>query len=59
VGKISMVDTDETTQNNLRNGFPIRYRVDFPIPTIPPKITGMQVNGIELCGGVECKFIFS
>ncbi|XP_016938556.4 serine protease 42 [Drosophila suzukii] len=53
VGKISMVDTDETTQNNLRNGFPIRYRVDFPIPTIPPKITGMQVNGIELCGGVE------
>ncbi|XP_052850176.1 enteropeptidase [Drosophila gunungcola] len=53
VGSISLVDDDETTQKNLRQGFPVRYRVDFPIPTIPPKITSMRLNDIELCGGSE------
>ncbi|KAH8343932.1 hypothetical protein KR084_001988 [Drosophila pseudotakahashii] len=53
VGSIAMVDDDNRVHNNLRNGLPIRYRVDFPIPTIPPKITSMEVNGIEICGGSE------
>ncbi|XP_043654598.1 CLIP domain-containing serine protease B9 [Drosophila teissieri] len=53
VGSISLVDDDYVTQENLRQGLPIRYRVDFPIPTIPPKITSMQLNGVELCGGLE------
>uniref|UniRef100_A0A6P4EQ99 Uncharacterized protein LOC108044335 n=1 Tax=Drosophila rhopaloa TaxID=1041015 RepID=A0A6P4EQ99_DRORH len=53
VGTISLVDDDETTQNNLRQGLPVRYRVDFPIPTVPPKITSMRLNDLELCGGSE------
>ncbi|EDX12979.1 GD20443 [Drosophila simulans] len=51
VGSISLVDNDEVTQENLRQGLPIRYRVDFPIPTIPPKIISMQLNGVQLCSG--------
>ncbi|XP_017076703.2 enteropeptidase [Drosophila eugracilis] len=53
VGSIALVDDDETTQQNLRQGLPIRYRVDFPIPTVPPKITSIELNGNELCGAQQ------
>ncbi|XP_044250044.1 mastin-like [Drosophila takahashii] len=52
-GTIHLVDDRDKAESNLRKGLPIRYRVDFPIPTIPPKITSLQVNGIELCSGAE------
>ncbi|XP_017047248.1 coagulation factor XI [Drosophila ficusphila] len=51
VGRVSLVEDDTTTQENLRQGNPIQYRVDFPIPTVPPKITNMVLNNKELCGG--------
>ncbi|KAH8268406.1 hypothetical protein KR026_006338 [Drosophila bipectinata] len=44
VGNLGTLDSDNTIQENLRSGWSIRYRVDFPIPNVPPKITRIQVD---------------
>ncbi|EDV44018.2 uncharacterized protein Dana_GF18778 [Drosophila ananassae] len=43
VGNLGTLDSDNTIQENLSRGESIQYRVDFPIPTVPPKITLIQV----------------
>ncbi|XP_002013629.2 transmembrane protease serine 9 [Drosophila persimilis] len=50
VGNVAIVTDDETVKTNLRLGWPIQYRVDFPIPSQPPKVTSIRVDDVELCG---------
>ncbi|KAH8278705.1 hypothetical protein KR018_007540 [Drosophila ironensis] len=44
VGPLDTVDDDNTIQENLRLGGTIKYRVDFPFPNIPPKITSIRLD---------------
>ncbi|KAM8702984.1 hypothetical protein ACLKA7_005343 [Drosophila subpalustris] len=49
VGSLSLWDDQATTTSNIRNGEPINYRVDFPIPSSPPKLTRIQLNNEVIC----------
>ncbi|KAH8388322.1 hypothetical protein KR093_003860 [Drosophila rubida] len=49
VGSLTLWDDQETIKANLRNGDPINYRVDFPIPDAPPKLTQIKLNSQVLC----------
>ncbi|ALC45543.1 CG31326, partial [Drosophila busckii] len=49
VGSLTLLDDQETTKTNLANGWPINYRVDFPIPNSPPKLTLIRLNSNVLC----------
>ncbi|XP_022211550.2 phenoloxidase-activating enzyme 1 [Drosophila obscura] len=50
VGNVVLVTDDDRTKNNLRQGWPIQYRVDFPLPSQPPKVTSIRVDDVQLCG---------
>ncbi|BFF90558.1 brain-specific serine protease 4-like [Drosophila madeirensis] len=51
VGNVILVTDEDRVKNNLRQGWPIEYRVDFPLPSQPPKVTSIRVDDVELCGG--------
>ncbi|KAH8414487.1 hypothetical protein KR215_007331, partial [Drosophila sulfurigaster] len=53
VGSLSLWDDQETTKANIRRGEPINYRVDFPIPNDPPKLTQITLNNLVLCSGSQ------
>ncbi|KAH8382447.1 hypothetical protein KR009_003540 [Drosophila setifemur] len=56
VGAVVTLDDDDTIRDSLRRGNRIRYRVDFPIPSVPPKITGIQIDDdLPLCEDSQCK----
>ncbi|KAH8284026.1 hypothetical protein KR054_007646 [Drosophila jambulina] len=49
IGTIGLVDAEDTTVANVQQDKPVVYRVDFPLPSSPPKITSIQINGEEIC----------
>ncbi|XP_001996631.2 serine protease gd [Drosophila grimshawi] len=53
VGSLTLLDSDEQTNSNLRFGEPINYRVDFPLPSSPPKVTQIRLNNQVLCSAAQ------
>ncbi|KAH8232323.1 hypothetical protein KR032_004187 [Drosophila birchii] len=51
VGTISVAEDE--AKDNIQTNQPVAYRVDFPLPASPPKITSIQVNGVELCSAED------
>ncbi|XP_030369207.1 serine protease gd-like [Scaptodrosophila lebanonensis] len=49
VGRLSLLQDEETTKYNLANGIPIQYRVDFPTPGVLPKLTQIYLNNAVIC----------
>lgn len=52
-----MADGEDRTSENVRQNEPVAYRVDFPLPTSPPKITSIRINGKEICSASVCKWL--
>ncbi|XP_017023723.1 enteropeptidase [Drosophila kikkawai] len=53
VGNIVLADGTDTSVSNVLREKPVLYRVDFPLPRSPPKITSIEMNGEELCSGLK------
>lgn len=49
------MDNPEVTKFRLANGEPVNYRVDFPIPGDPPKLTKITLNNEVLCSAAQCE----
>uniref|UniRef100_W8CEB5 Serine protease gd n=1 Tax=Ceratitis capitata TaxID=7213 RepID=W8CEB5_CERCA len=52
-GRLSLYEDQQTTFNNLANGLPVSYRVDFPLVNVVPKLTRIDVNGVTVCAADE------
>ncbi|EDW68299.1 serine protease 42 [Drosophila virilis] len=49
VGSLTLWDDEQVNKFNLRNGNPIKYRIDFPTPEELPKLTLVMINDVVLC----------
>lgn len=51
VGSIVLVKSREATFNDIVNGLPALYRVNFPLQNIIPTVLSIALNGQTLCTG--------
>lgn len=51
VGSITLVKTREATFNDIVNGNPAQYRVNFPLQNILPSVLNIALNGQTICTG--------
>ncbi|XP_055610357.1 chymotrypsin-like protease CTRL-1 isoform X2 [Uranotaenia lowii] len=51
VGSIALVKSRESTFNDIIQGLPIQYRVNFPVQHILPAVVSISLNGQTICSG--------
>ena len=51
VGEITLVKDKQNAINDVVNGFPILYRVRFPLQNPIPKLTAIYYNDQLICSG--------
>jgi hypothetical protein len=52
-GKISLLKDTNSAVNDVKNGYPLQYRVDFPLQSPLPKPTAIILNDRQLCSGPQ------
>ncbi len=53
-----MLNDVNSAINDIKNGVPLQFRVDFPLRSPLPKPTGIFLNNRQLCSGPKGKKMF-
>jgi hypothetical protein len=55
---ISLLKEANSAVNDVKNGYPLQYRVDFPLRSPLPKPTAIILNDRQLCSGPQGEIFY-